>query len=148
MPSLQILTLGSPEVRLDNVRVAVKPKKALALLLYLATEQRVHSRDSLATLLWPDSSQRKARAALRRRLSELNAAIGETWLHSDGEQVSLESHPDLWIDINYFEQKLSACRTHAHPPDDVCPVCLEPLRNCRANLPRRLPGWLLAARLC
>lgn len=127
MPALEILTLGSPEIRLDGRRVAVKPKKALALLVFLAASGRVHSRNTLATLLWPDSSQSEARAALRRRLSELISAIADAWLLMDGESVSLAARPDLWIDLKHFEQALATCRSHGHTPHEVCPACLEPL---------------------
>ena len=127
MPSLQISALGTPEVRLKNEPIAVKPKKALALLIYLAAAERVQARDHLATLLWPDSGQRQARAALRRRLSELTGAIGEDWLCTDGDSVSLVHHADLEIDFVRFEQYIAQCNTHGHTPDEVCPECRAPL---------------------
>ena len=129
MPSLQISALGSPEVRLDHERVAVKPKKAMALLIYLAASQRMHSRDVLATLLWPDSGQRQARAALRRRLSELTGAIGDGWLLTEGEAVGLHADGDLWFDLRCFEQELGACRTHGHAVQEVCPACQKRLES-------------------
>ena len=72
MAKLELFLLGSTQVRLDEVYIEVKPRKALALLVYLAVTAERHARDALATLLWPESSQRNARKSLRSRLSELN----------------------------------------------------------------------------
>ena len=37
-------------------------RKALALLVYLALSDQPHSRDTLATMLWPESDGRAGRA--------------------------------------------------------------------------------------
>ena len=132
MPSLQISALGSPEIRLNNERVAVKPKKALALLVYLAAAEHAHSRDALATLFWPESGQRQARAALRRRLSELAHAIGDGWLEADGETLRLAAEGDLSYDVRRFEEAIDACQGHGHTRDEVCPECRQALETAAA----------------
>jgi DNA-binding SARP family transcriptional activator len=38
----------------DGVAIPLNHRKAWALLAYLAVTARAHSRDTLATLLWPD----------------------------------------------------------------------------------------------
>ena len=76
MASLHLHLLGSVRVERDDNDIEVKPRKALALLIYLAVTSERHTRDALATLLWPSSSQRSARHSLRSRLSELNRLLG------------------------------------------------------------------------
>ncbi|MFN2122160.1 MAG: SARP family transcriptional regulator, partial [Candidatus Promineifilaceae bacterium] len=76
MADLNLYLLGPPQVKLDGANIEVSPRKALALLIYLAVTAEPQARDTLATLLWPESNQRLARRALRNRLSELKQAIG------------------------------------------------------------------------
>ena len=68
---------------------------------YSVTAER-HSRDALATLLWPDSNQRAARTSLRSRLSELNAVLGKGWIEADRETVALRD--GYWLDVRQFKQ--------------------------------------------
>ena len=52
--------------------------KMQSLLAYLALEkQRIHTRDFLATLLWPDEPERTARQNLRQVLYQLRLLLGE-----------------------------------------------------------------------
>jgi DNA-binding SARP family transcriptional activator len=55
MSELALFLLGSPRIVLDGMTVDADTRKAIALLTYLAVTQQQHSRDVLATLLWPDS---------------------------------------------------------------------------------------------
>jgi predicted ATPase/DNA-binding SARP family transcriptional activator len=89
---------------LDDVPIEVKPRKALALLIYLAVTAERQSRDSLATLFWPNSSQRRARKNLRSRLSELNLTLGGDWIEADREIVGLRT--GFWLDVAAFQQTL------------------------------------------
>ena len=65
MGNLGLHLLGPVRVKLEDEYIEVKPRKVLALLISLAVTAEHHSRDSLATLLWPDSDQRQARHSLR-----------------------------------------------------------------------------------
>ena len=64
MPRLALYLLGPPRAELDGEEVRFPRRKAVALLAYLAATGRCHSRDSLATLLWPELDQSTARAPL------------------------------------------------------------------------------------
>jgi hypothetical protein len=86
MANLSLCLLGPPRVKLDEATIEVKPRKALALLIYLAVTANRHARDALATLLWPDSDQHRARHALRNRLSELKRTLGGDWLDAEIER--------------------------------------------------------------
>ena len=83
MSILALYVLGSPRVELDGAPVAIDRRKALALLVYLTVTRQDHSRDSLATLLWPASDQSKARAGLRSALWSVTKALGEGLLEVD-----------------------------------------------------------------
>jgi len=92
--------LGSPHIECAGALVAIRRRKALALLAYLAVAGQPQRRDALAALLWPDSAQNPARKALRRDLSELNLALGGQWLQADHENVGLRS--GFWLDVDQF----------------------------------------------
>jgi WD40 repeat protein/DNA-binding SARP family transcriptional activator len=127
MPRLKLFLLGPPRVEVAGEYVELKPRKALALLIYLACSGERQLRDALATLFWPDASQRQARASLRRRLSELHQTPVGDWLEADRESVTLNFGSDLWLDVTQFRHYLATCRQHGHPADEACPHCLEPL---------------------
>ncbi|MFN2134373.1 MAG: AfsR/SARP family transcriptional regulator [Candidatus Promineifilaceae bacterium] len=111
MAELNLYLLGSPRVELDGAAIEVRPRKALALLIYLAVTAEPHTRDFLATLLWPESDQRLARRALSNRLSELRQALGEGWIDAGHETITLR--PGCRLDTADF-QRLSAGE-HASP---------------------------------
>ena len=105
MAKLSLYLLGAPRVKLNEDEIEVKPRKALALLVYLAVTAERHTRDALATLLWPNSDQRKARQALSNRLSELNRALEGDWLETDRKTVGLQD--GFWLDVAEFQQTLA-----------------------------------------
>ena len=69
MEDYRLLLLGPPEVVRDRRATRIRLRKALALVAYLAVEDRAFSREFLAALLWPDHGQRRALANLRRALA-------------------------------------------------------------------------------
>ena len=72
---LHLHFFGPPRIELDGQPVSLDTRKATALLAYLATAGRRHSRDVLATLLYPNFDQGRARAALRRRRWLIGSAV-------------------------------------------------------------------------
>jgi DNA-binding SARP family transcriptional activator len=72
------LVIGSSDRRLGKI-----PRKARALLAYLAAQQgRTASRERLADMLWPYQGSEQARHSLRNCLLELRKALGpSTALH-------------------------------------------------------------------
>lgn len=81
------------------------PAKAQALLAYLAVRPgRRHSRDKLATLLWPAAGDEHARQSLRQALVMLRRVLGRhALLLADHREVALEA-PDLDVDVVRFEE--------------------------------------------
>jgi len=85
---LVVHLFGAPQVTRDGVPVTFDTRKAVALLAYLAVTGRPQRRESLAALLWPESDQSRARAALRRTLS-VSGAVGPALVVGRGE-ISLD----------------------------------------------------------
>jgi DNA-binding SARP family transcriptional activator/predicted ATPase len=123
MSRLALYLLGPPRLELDGEPVHIAWRKAVALLAYLAVTGQSHSRDTLATLLWPEYDQSRARANLRRALSLLNRTLGGEWLTADRETAGLNPDADLWLDMDQFRQHLSACETRGHRAMEICPQC-------------------------
>ncbi|MCB0209382.1 MAG: protein kinase [Anaerolineae bacterium] len=121
---LKLYLLGPPRVEIDAVPVDIQRRRALALLAYLAVNTQTHSRDSLATLLFPDADQRRARAYLRRDLAALNTSLPGDWFVADRDTVTLETGDGIWVDVEQFRRFLAVCQAHDHPPGEPCPDCL------------------------
>jgi DNA-binding SARP family transcriptional activator len=83
MSRLALYLLGPPRLELDGGPIHIGRRKAMALLAYLAMTGQFHSHDSLATFLWPEYDQSRARADLRRTLSVLNRTLGQEWIAAD-----------------------------------------------------------------
>lgn len=133
MAQLALYLFGSPRLEHNNQPVEMSRRKAMALLIYLALTGRPHQRDTLATLLWPELDQSRARGALRRTLSALNNALPGNWLRSDRDSIALNATQNLWVDLHQFRHLLAECRRHNHPTGQICPECL-PLLTQAATL--------------
>jgi DNA-binding SARP family transcriptional activator len=101
-PALMIQVLGTPVLRLGNAPLAFARRKALALLVYLATTHRVHTREALATLLWGDLPQERAFANLRKILSELREQIDNALIITR-DTIALDPDYPVSLDIATFE---------------------------------------------
>ena len=97
--SLVIKLLGPPEVLVDGEPLRVDTRKALAVLAYLVTTDQPQARAHLAALLWPEADDASARGALRRTLSTLKAALGDTYLVVDRSSARIDRtdvEADVW----------------------------------------------------
>jgi len=75
VPQPSLTLFGVPVLQLDgesSLEVS-SHRKDLALLAYLVLEPGAHTRDELATLLWGDSADDKARASLRQAMTALRS---------------------------------------------------------------------------
>jgi DNA-binding SARP family transcriptional activator/tetratricopeptide (TPR) repeat protein len=88
----QIRCLGAPSLLTIGGRtVRVRTRKELALLCYLALEQRWHTRDALAELLWPDRPHKESRHSLAVALSALRGKLGREILEGEHDRVRLHA---------------------------------------------------------
>jgi predicted ATPase/DNA-binding SARP family transcriptional activator len=120
MPQLKLYVFGPPRVEWQERVVEVRPRKALALLVYLAVTRQPHSRDTLATLFWPESDQITARASLRRTLYRLHESVAAELLTSALDTVSIHPQIELWLDVARYQQVVEQALPAGRPaaPDD------------------------------
>src|SRR5713226_6831392 len=103
--TLSISILGSLIIESDDCRLGKVPKKARALLAYLAAQGgQMVSRERLADLLWPYQGSEQARHSLRNCLLELRKALGPSasqYLVADFANCRLQH---VTADLDYFER--------------------------------------------
>ena len=110
MGLLQLAVLGAPEVFHDGTRLTFALRKSQALLLYLAVEGGMHSRNKLTALLWPESEPRDARRSLRNALTPLRSVLSDasasphTHLISEGDLLGLNRQAPLELDLDVVQQ--------------------------------------------
>jgi ABC-type oligopeptide transport system substrate-binding subunit/DNA-binding SARP family transcriptional activator len=124
MSRLALYLLGPPLAELDGKEIHIGRRKTMALLSYLALENRRHSRDTLAALFWPELDTAHARGYLRRALSELNRRLDGQAVDADRETVSLNPEVVVWVDASAFRELLATCEAHGHPHQQACTDCM------------------------
>ena len=123
MPSLRIYLFGAPRFEINGQIPDIRRRKGLALLSYLAVSRQSHTREALATMLWPENDQAGALANLRRELSLLNRALGEGVLDVDRLHVGFNPGVEAWLDVAVFRSNLQAVQADGHAPEDQCQAC-------------------------
>lgn len=110
MTLFRLILLGGFELIDDHARIAPLTKKVRGLLAYLAlTRPRPQSRERLASLLWPDSSDTQGRMSLRSALAMLRRALNDEergLIVSDNEFVSI-AYDRISVDVWELEAFLS-----------------------------------------
>jgi predicted ATPase/DNA-binding SARP family transcriptional activator/class 3 adenylate cyclase len=123
MVSIKLTLMGSPSIEINGKKIELGRRKALALLAYLAVSAKEHPREELARLLWPETSNKDSRAALRRVLSDLNKALGDGWSISTHKHIGLNPGIILDLDIQQFRNLLNTCWKHEHANIQLCAQC-------------------------
>ncbi|MEM7031314.1 MAG: BTAD domain-containing putative transcriptional regulator [Chloroflexota bacterium] len=96
--SLQISSLGKLIISTNGIPISNLPRKAEALLVYLATTRQPQSREHLAGLLWPEYQQGRAAQSLRVLLSRLRQSY-EPYLVIRRQDIELHTRYvdfDVW----------------------------------------------------
>src|SRR5215467_13831542 len=102
--ALSIGILGTLVIERDDCRLGKVPKKARALLGYLAAQGgQAVSRERLADLLWPYQGTDQARHSLRNCLLELRKALGDTAETHLGADFSSCRVQAVDVDLGRFE---------------------------------------------
>src|SRR5262245_23143750 len=94
--------------------------KECELLCYLIVERdQAHTREQLATVLWPDASPARSRKYLRQALWQLQGALrtpgSDSPLCIDGDRICL-ARESAWIDVVAFERACAAAAPRAGAP--------------------------------
>jgi predicted ATPase/DNA-binding SARP family transcriptional activator len=129
MTRLAINLFGKPQISIDGVPVHLPTARAIPLIAYLAISAKSQSREILANLLWADSSQKQALAALRTTLWRLKSAGFEEWISLDRNEIELNQKRNIDIDVVNFKAYLAKCNTHGHPPSQSCIYCTPALTS-------------------
>jgi predicted ATPase/DNA-binding SARP family transcriptional activator/tetratricopeptide (TPR) repeat protein len=113
MAQLVLRLMGHFEASIAGKPITTfETNKSKALLAYLAAEaDRVHTRDALAGMLWPDSPQSSAMQNLRHTLAALRKTIQDRgarppYLLVTRQTVQINRESDLRVDQWDFEQVL------------------------------------------
>ena len=135
MRRITIRLLGPFEVTIDGAPVTTFAyAKVRALLAYLAVErQHPHPRAELAMLLWPDQSERAARASLSQALTTLRSALDDKdaqqpLLLADTQHIQLDPASAIEVDVAQFLAGLRAADAHAHHSWRTCQSCADRLQ--------------------
>jgi DNA-binding SARP family transcriptional activator len=107
MSGVNLVLFGGFEVLLPSGRhVKLAARKAQALLAYCALRPGSHLRQTLATLLWGESSDDRARNSLRQTLFVLRAGLGERtseFLRIEADTIA--TNPAAFdLDVRAFER--------------------------------------------
>ncbi|MBI1879660.1 MAG: AAA family ATPase, partial [Chloroflexi bacterium] len=132
MSQVKFLVFGTPRLQRDDQPLALGRRKALALLAYLAVTGRSHSREALATLLWPEQDQSTGLTNLRSELYRLRKLLGDEVLQVEPSHIGLTQPPKLWLDVAHFRERLTVAQQHDHPADELCEACVSALTEAVA----------------
>ncbi len=111
MSALSISVLGRPEVRRDGQVIKFRTRKELALLIYLAVEGGMQSREKLQALLWPESDTAHGRMLLRRTLAFLRRSLNDPDEHSLIIERNLLGIAPVELDLHLLDIAFSSVRT-------------------------------------
>ena len=97
MSHLAFRRFGAPRPERDGAPVHITRRKALACAVYLAMTAQKVSRETLATLFWPEMDQTNARADLRRILHMLHHTLGAGYIVPNQEHVRFDRDANLYL---------------------------------------------------
>ena len=125
---LKIHLFGSPRLEQDEQAISLyRRRRSVAILTYLAQTQRLHSREKLVTLFWPDEEPTRARASLRRDLFFIRQNLPNDLIIATRTQVGLNPDFPSWVDTLIFQAHINDMQTHRHEPGLLCAACLRGL---------------------
>lgn len=107
MPTLYIQLLGNFRLDYnDDPAAIVTQKRVQSLLAYLLLHRDTpQSRQQVAFLFWPDSSEQQARTNLRRELYHLRHLLpdAEQYMRSDAHTLQWRTDAPFMLDVAKFE---------------------------------------------
>lgn len=148
---LRIRLFGELDVREDEKPGApLESARARSLLAYLVLHEGVaQSRQRLAFLLWPDSSESQARTNLRHLLHTLRSAVPAVTPYLDVTPQTIRWHGEgeCWTDVAAFEAALARA-ADADPAGDAELAALREAAGLYAGdlVDACYDDWLLPAR--
>lgn len=111
MSELRVFLFGRFAVTCDDTPLPLEASKAQELLAYLLLHRgHAHSREKLATLLWPDSNPSRSKTYLRQALWQLQSALGDysDLISVEAEWIQIDGEAAFWLDVDSFESAAAA----------------------------------------
>ena len=135
--ALILRLLGEPRIHHRSASlIDLLAGKEQALLIYLACQpQRRFSREHLATLLWGETPESRARYNLRRALWNLRRGIDEVGVGPDeclsveGSWIGVPPAAPFWLDTLVFEQILQKCFQDVQSRSPATPETMREVRS-------------------
>ncbi len=138
MTRLRLQLFGAFQTHLDDLPLtSFRSDKSRALLAYLAVESdRVHRRESLASLFWGDFNDRSARRSLSSALANLRTILAPLNLSDDQASVLTTNWHEAFftadrgttfVDVLEFDRLLALSSAHPHRSITHCSACIERL---------------------
>ncbi len=117
LPNLELITFGAPAIRVDGHEPPsdVAWRKHIALLCYLAlSPNRTRTRAQLIGVLWPETTDQRARHSLNEAVRRLRAGLGADRLKSTGSGENLTlADEGLTVDALEFDRLADSDGTRA-----------------------------------
>src|SRR5262249_32387 len=105
----------SPDARHAGYPIKFRTRKAFALLIYLAVERGMHSREKITALFWPDSDGPHGRTMLRTTLAYLRQNLGDdpnpAHLVANRDALGFDHGSDFDLDLDTFESAFTLAST-------------------------------------
>ncbi len=112
---LKLFLFGPPRIERGGRRVDLGLRKAMALLAYLAVSNQPHTREAMATMLWPDASHSAALGRLRRAVHRITHTLGADILTATPESLEINRDRGLGLDVEEFRSEVALGREAAGP---------------------------------
>lgn len=112
--TLRIRTLGAVSIELDQTPVSgLASRKADALLIYLACTGRPQARAALATMLWSNSSRRRALGNLSVVLSSIRKQLAP-YVHITPQDIAFDVDSPHWLDVSVVRDAIAESTDAEH----------------------------------
>lgn len=111
---LKVRLLGTFEVRIEEREISISGHYVQSLFAYLILNSEcAHQRTKLGSMLWPDSTETKARENLRHNLwrirKELSLEPGIEYFHTDDFSITFNKSVEHWLDASVLKSS-KKCR--------------------------------------
>jgi DNA-binding SARP family transcriptional activator len=146
---LQVSLLGGFNLWYGDTAVSNLDTRCQSLLAYLILNRNTaHTRQQIAFLFWPDSTEAQARTNLRKAIYKLRQNLPETdqFLLINRQTIQWKPDAPFTLDVAKFENSLPIPPTENSPQSSVSNL-QETVALYRGDLlPEHYDDWILAAR--
>lgn len=118
MGNLNVSLFGIPTIHHEGAPRTPQRRHTLALLAYLAVTQVRHTREALATFLWPES--RNARRNLRNVLLDARNQLGQDVILTVDDALTINPDAIDFLDIHVFQTAMF--QLESRPADGLLPL--------------------------